>query len=184
MNKLFNLIKSQLFNNMVLNKETILKLNAFFKDVNQALKGSSDTLIFIYVDQYGTLNTNLLNDDLTRVTPIKFKRLFIEYLEQFQDDQELLFDVVMLLDNNNLIKLTSPIKLYLFKVLYNSGYFCYVAVDSTSFKDNYDFIVDDLRVISNLVNNNNTLKGLDDDLNIILKELYLFDDVTLKDILI
>ena len=160
------------------------RLSKMFKKVNDLLKGSDDTLIKVYgFYDNKKVYTNLLNDDIELISIFSFKELLIEWLESFRDDMELLYDIFIILLECKIIVLNDDIRLILFNRLYNSGYFSYVAIDSPSFKDNYLYIKDDLKIISIIVSNND-IKAIDDDLTIFLSDLYLFDNITLKDLII
>ena len=178
MNKIFDDVKSQVMTTP-LSRDVLSKYNKFFDQVNQALKGDNSTKVFIYVDSLGALNTNLLRDDIERVFPHHFKRDFIEFLGGFFDNQELFIDVVTILNDVGLYTLSQNIRLHLFNLLYNSGYFCYTAVDSQSFKDNYLYFKIDLEIISEIVSDG-TLKDIDDFLKETMTELYLMNDIDLK----
>ena len=90
-------------NEMDLNETTVYNLSRFFKDVNDFLKGSNDTLIFIYYDINNELNSNILNDIITVVDVETFKLNFIEWIEMFSDNNEILTDLLDLMKENNLI---------------------------------------------------------------------------------
>ena len=181
MNKILDDVKNQVMTTP-LNRDVLRQYNEFFNQVNQALKGDNSTKIVIYVDSLGTLNSNLLSDNIVRVTPLSFKNSFIEYLGGFIDDQELFIDVVTILNDIGLYTLSQDIRLHLFNLAYNSGYFCYVAVDSQDFKNNYDYIELDLKVIGDIVSQE-TLRLIDELMTATLSELYLFDDVDLKGVI-
>ena len=107
----------------------------------------------------------------------------IEKLEPLNDEDTLDF-IIFIESSLRFIELDQDMRLLLFNKLYNSGYFCYTAVTSQQFQDNWDYIKPDLKIISELVNSP-SLEALDTELKDTLKEFYLFEDTRgLKDILL
>lgn len=167
-----------------LNKETIEALNNFFKELNEFLKGDNTTLICIKsTPREFLVISNILSDNKELLRTSEFKLLFIEFLKDFSDNKELLYDIFIMLLEFNIIELNDALRLVLFKELYLSGYFCYVALNSVDFKNNYEYIEWDLKVIANIVSEAN-ITDISEALSVTLNELYLFDNIELKDILI
>ena len=107
----------------------------------------------------------------------------IEKLDSLNDEDTL--DFIIFIDSTfNFIELDQDMRLLLFNKLYNSGYFCYTAVTSQQFQDNWDYIKPDLKIISELVNSP-SLEALDTELKDTLEDFYLYEDTRgLKDILL
>lgn len=171
--------------NIVLNNETLDNLNKFFDSLNEFLKGSHDSLIFVFKDSIGGgIYSNILDSQINFYRlPIHFKKVFNEFILNFIDDKELFLDIVFLLNEFNLFELTHNLRTHLFKVLFKSGYFCYVPLNKEDFIRHYDYIKFDLKVICNIVSCP-TLKDIDLYLNETMRDLYLFEDIDLKYILL
>ena len=181
MKQLIEMINKQL-NNLNINREMVDKLNKFFMALNDHNKGNDNTLIKVMPTCRNFLViSNILCDNMELLETDIFKLLLIEFVNGF--DNEMLMDVLFMLSSYGIIEISHDIKLLLFDRLYNSGYFCYVAVDSKAFMDNYEHMAMDLNVIANIVDND-SLNDIDSDLTAILCELYGFDNVSLKDVLL
>lgn len=165
--------------------EMINRLNEFFNALNQQLKGSNDSLIQIEKsDSTFYVITNLYDSYMAIIHINKFLLYLGDYIMAFNDNKELLYDVMELLIEFKVIKLSHTIKLELFKALYNSGYFCYNPIGYKEFLKEFDYIKDDLRIINHIIDNN-TFNDINKDLYYYLKELYLFDEpICLKDVLL
>jgi len=170
--------------NKEFNNEFISDLNGFFMALNSQLKGDKSSLIKVEPSNSSNyLITNLYSDYMAIRHINGFLLDLRDYFMAFSDNQELLYDIFLLLLEFNIIELSHSLRLLLFKKLYLSGYFCYVALDSQDFKDNYSFISQDLQIITNIVSQDN-IKAIDSLLSITLSELYLFNNIDLKDLLI
>lgn len=127
------------------------------------------------------IKTNLQASTYYLVTFDIFKNDFINWINEF--DKETQYDIFELLLENKIIILNNNLRLILFKKLYNSGFFCYNPVSSKDFKENFDYIQQDLRNMSSIVSTGN-LNEIDADLTSVLSELYLFENITLKDVIL
>lgn len=165
--------------------EMINRLNEFFNALNHQLKGSNDSLIQIEKsDSTFYVITNLYNSYMAINHINTFLLDLRDYIMAFNDNQELLYDVIELLIEFKVIKLSHTIKLELFKALYNSGYLCYNTIDYKEFLKEFDYIKDDLKIISTIIDDD-TFNNINLNLKYYLNELYLLDDVvTLKDVLL
>ena len=183
MNKVFKEVLGQI-NGLKVTRDNIKELNKFFMALNVFLKGDNKTLITVRATPRDFLViSNILNDKKELLEVDIFKLLLIEFLKGFSDDNDLLYDIFLLLLQFNIVDLNDSLRLVLFKELYLSGYFCYVALDSQDFKDNYSFISQDLQIIANIVSQDN-IEAIESLLTVTLSDLYLFDDQDLKDLLV
>lgn len=181
--EIFKEVNKQI-DNKEFNKEFISDLNGFFMALNSQLKGDKTSLIKVNPsDSKNYLITNLYSDYMAIRHINGFLLDLRDYFMAFSDNKELLFDIFLLLLEYNIIELSDSIRLVLFKEIYLSGYFCYVALDSQDFKNNYHYIRHDLNIIANIVSSAN-IEAISSLLTVTLKELYLFNDIELRDLLI
>ncbi len=167
-----------------INDDTVKRLNDFFKALNIQLKGSNDSLIECEVTESRVYIISNLYASYPEIKHLNtFLLEFKEFIMAFSDDDELLYDIFYLMLDSELIVLNQALRLLLFKKIYNSGYFNYVAIDSDDFKNNFEYSIFDLRFISKIVSSNN-LNNMDDYINEIGHYMYLYDNLTLKDVLI
>lgn len=166
-----------------LDSRTIDNLNKFFKDLNEQLKGDTTTLIIVIKTDKG-ISTNLLNEQVTKMTSNQFKELLIEYIMAFSDNKELLFDILELLTNNKVIDLSDYIRLELFNKMFNSGYFCYVPLNPSDFLECWNDIKWDMDIIASIISLD-TIDSINIELDYYLKEFYMLDiQPTLKELIL
>lgn len=170
--------------NIKIDDDTIIRLNDFFKSLNDQLKGSNDSLIECETTDSSIYIITNLYSDYNEIRHLNtFLLDFKDYIMAFSDDIELLYDIFYLMLDCGLIVLNQALRLLLFKKIYKSGYFNYVAIDSPSFKDNFNYSLCDLKIIGHIVSYDN-INDIDSNLSIIADEIYLFDGLTLKDVIL
>lgn len=177
-------VLNQLYN-LNMDVKTVKRLNDFFKALNIQLKGSNDSLLQIETsDSAFYVITNLYNSYMAIIHINKFLYLLCDYIESFNDNKELLYDIIELLIDYKVIKLSHNIKLELFKAIFNYGCFNYVPLDKNDFLNSFNYIRDDMTVISSIIDNK-TFNSIEKEFNVVLKELYLYEySISLKDVLL
>lgn len=162
---------------------TIDKLNKFFKDLNEQLKGDNTSLVTVEL-KGELIKTNLLSEQVEQVTSNHFKALLIEYIMAFSDNNELLFDILELLLDNKVIGLSDYIRLEFFNKLFNSGYFCYTPLDSSDFLECWNDIKNDMAIIGQIISLD-TIDSINIELDYYLLEFYKLDiQPTLKELIL
>ena len=162
---------------------TIDKLNKFFSDLNEQLKGDNTSLVIVELKDT-IIKTNLLSEQVEQVTVNQFKALLIEYIMAFSDNKELLFDILELLIDNKVIDLSDYIRLELFNKLFNSGYFCYTPLDSSDFLECWNDIKNDMAIIGQIISLD-SIDSINIELDYYLKEFYMLElQPTLKELIL
>lgn len=158
-----------------MNSGLALRFNAFFNRFNTLNKGTDKDLIKIEYLGGIMVNTNLLNDNMEVCDFKWFYKLFEQFLNGFEDNEELLYDIFELLEICGVIILSDNIRLKIFNKLYNSGYFNYVATNKSEFQKEWDYALYDLKTIARICSNRDLII-LECDMIYILKELYGFKE--------
>ena len=173
--EILNNIKQQI-GDLIITPKTVSDLNDFFKTVNTQLKGDNSTLVTVYRESADcrVLSSNLLADSQEIVSAELFKKELIEYLEQFADNTELLFDIIELLIETGVCRVSHSLKLLLFKKLFNTGCFCYIPLTGAEFIEDFDYFKFDLCNIANCVDFE-SFREISEELQSVTSELYYCD---------
>ena len=175
MQEILENIKEQI-KETVISPETVNRLNEFFMRVNTQLKGDSTTLVRVYRESADcrVLCSNLLFDQLEILSVNRFKSLLIEFLESFADCKELLYDIIELLIETGVCRVSHSLKLILLKKLFNTGCFCYIPLTGAEFIEDFDYFKFDLCNIASCVDFE-SFREISEELQSVTSELYYCD---------